>query len=239
MGIYKISYHAGYQRINLHNCGCNFKCKGCSYKLIGEANTKRFLGIKEIINIINRYNPKIVNFIGGAPCINPQLPKIIDYLKKNTNIIIHIGHSNGLIMPPKCIDLIRISIKTYSESLHKDYTGVSNKNVLKNFILLYQAGVALDVSTTFIPNYIDMDEIEKIAEFIATYDKNIPYHIVGYIPVPEAPWRRPTRREMVKVVKIAEKYLKNVSFSRFSATDALNLYKLDSRYNSKLVKQVS
>ena len=239
MGIYKISYHEEERRINLYNYGCNFKCKGCSYKLIGEVVQKRSLKIREIITIINIYNPKIVNFIGGAPCTNPQLPKIVDFLKKNTDIIIHIGHSNGSILPPLEIDLIRISIKTYSEALHRDYTGVSNKNILKNFKLLHQANVSLDASTTYIPNYIDKEEIEKIAKFISKIDKKIPYRIIGYIPVPGTVWRRPTREEIVEAVKIARKYLANVTFSCYSPEEVGNMAKIDSRYNSKLVKQVS
>ncbi|MGQ4873633.1 MAG: radical SAM protein [Promethearchaeia archaeon] len=239
MGIYRISYHEKNARLNLYNYGCNFKCIGCSYKLKNnEKKPKNFLKIDEIIDIIDSYKPKIVNFLGGTPCINPQLPIIVRYLKENTDIFVQIGHSNGSILPPLEIDFIRISIKAFSDFIHRDYTGVSNKNVLRNFKILYEHGVSLEASTTFIPNYIGNNEIEKIAQFISNLDENIPYRIIGYIPIPGTPWRRPTKKEMSSVVSIARKYLNNVSFSRLSAKEALNLTKTDPRYHSILIKQI-
>jgi pyruvate formate lyase activating enzyme len=135
-------------------------------------------------------------------------------------------------MPPKDIDAVSVSIKAYTDAIHIDYTGVSNVNVLKNFVKMYDLGIKMDASSVFIPEYIDYGEIEKIAKFIAEVDPEIPYHLIGYVPVPDAPWREPTRQEIEHAARIAKKYLSKVTFSRLTPDEFLNIRNVDPRYKS-------
>ena len=66
----------------------------------------------------------------------------------------------------------------------------------------------------------NIDEIEKIAQFIVSIDSNIPYRIDGYIPTDtyfgmKDRFRRPTEEEMKAAKMIAEKYLKSVSILHY------------------------
>ena len=64
----------------------------------------------------------------------------------------------------------------------------------------------------FIPDYIESKEIEKIAQFIANINPEIPYRIDGYIPYSSKDrFRRPTKNQMEEAKKISKRYLKNVS----------------------------
>jgi pyruvate formate lyase activating enzyme len=135
-------------------------------------------------------------------------------------------------MPPKDIDAISVSIKAYTNVIHIDYTGVSNTSVLRNFIRIHKIGIEVDASSVFIPEYIDSDEVEKIAKFIASVDPNIPYHIIGYVPVPGTPWRGPRQEEVKRAAQIARKYLSNVTFSCLSSDEFLDLREVDPRYRS-------
>lgn len=150
-------------------------------------------------------------FMGGEPTIDPELPGLAKSTHEEFqayNVLL----TNGFILPSlKDFDEVQLSLKAYTESLHQDFTGKSNRKVLENFVNLHQAGVKLKSESILIPNYIDYQEIEKIARFIASVSSDIPYRIDSYIPVPEEPWRRPTSREIEKAVDVARKYLRNVS----------------------------
>ncbi|MEA2121500.1 MAG: hypothetical protein EGMGGAKC_00821 [Dehalococcoides mccartyi] len=62
----------------------------------------------------------------------------------------------------------------------------------------------------FIPGYIDLEETEKIARFIASVDENIPYRMDAYFESGDNPWRPPTPEEMQMALEVARKHLKNV-----------------------------
>ena len=149
--------------------------------------------------------------MGGEATVDNKLPKLLE-LTHNKLHTYNILLTNGFISPAlKDIDEICLSLKAYDDELHLDFTGKSNKKVLANFVNFYQAGVNLRAESTLIPEYIDYQEIENIAKFIASIDPNIPYRIDAYIPVPRSPWRKPTSQEVDKAVSVARKYLHNVS----------------------------
>ena len=43
MPFYKVTYSDKYKRATIHNYGCNFRCRGCSYKLLKRPKPERFL----------------------------------------------------------------------------------------------------------------------------------------------------------------------------------------------------
>lgn len=191
-----------------------------------------FLDVEQVKEVLGRLDVERVHFLGGEPTTTPNLPELARFAHNELNAYTKIGHSNGSIMPPRYIDAISISIKAYTDSIHVDYTGVSNEKVLNNFVRIYDLGIKLDASSVFIPEYIDCEEIEKIAKFIANIDHRIPYRIIGYVPVPGAPWRGPTQEEVEFAAQTARKHLSNVTFSCLSPDEFLNLRNTDPLYKS-------
>ena len=61
------------------------------------------------------------------------------------------------------------------------------------------------------PGLIESGEIERIAEFIADVDRDIPYRIDGYIPMENDVYRRPTKAELEEARRRAERHLRRVS----------------------------
>jgi len=233
MGIHKITYSSRFRRAGVYNWGCNFNCIGCSYKLKPPYQPGTpFLGLEKVKEVLGSLDVERVHFLGGEPTLTPNLAELARFARNELDAYTKIGHSNGSVMPPRDIDAMSISIKAYTDSIHVDYTGVSNVEVLRNFIKIYDLGVELDASSVFIPGYIDCEETEKIARFIADIDPKIPYHSIGYIPVPGAQWRRPTPVEVERVAQTARKHLSEVTFSCLSPDEALNLRGTDPRYRS-------
>ncbi|NOZ49336.1 MAG: hypothetical protein GXP37_04710 [Chloroflexi bacterium] len=96
-------------------------------------------------------------------------------------------------------------------TLHKDFTDVDVTPVLDNFRRLHQTGAPLRSESIVIPGTIDAPEIERIAAFIASVHAGIPYRLDAYIPVPGAPWPRPTAAEMEAAASAARRHLRQVS----------------------------
>jgi len=230
--IRKVTYNERYKRANIHTAGCNFRCIGCSYKLRKVKEGKK-LTPEEVINALKKLNIRRVHFIGGEPTLCPDIKVIAEFCHEKLGIRTKIGHSTGWNMPPEHIDEMNITIKAYTVDLHKKYTGVSNRRVLSNFRKIYKRGVVLSASTVLIPGMIDANEIERIARFISDIDPMIPFHITGYIPVPNTPWRAPTQSEMLEAKNLAENYLEKVSISWFrSAEDYMEMVRRNPRYQS-------
>ncbi len=129
------------------------------------------------------------------------------------NCSFNILMTNGLkLTDMEHIDLVLFSLKAYSEDIHLDYTGKSNKRILENFVTIYHSGKKLQAISLVIPNCIDAREIECIAGFIASVDKNIPLTIHAYFPIPDSPWLAATPEDVKAAVTLARKHLVNVPY---------------------------
>jgi len=223
LGFYKITLNTrvGAPRACIYNSGCNFRCIGCAYKLYPEASPtgRGEMSCSEIIASLQTLRPRRVNFIGGEPTTNPSLEAVAAYAREDLGATTKLGHSNGSRPVPPSIDEALISIKCIDEDLHIRYTGVSNESVLNNFIEAHGRGVRLEASTVLIPGMIGAGEVGRVARFIAGIDEGIPLHITGYMPVPGAPWRAPTRGEIREAVALARRHLRHISCRSLSPTE--------------------
>ncbi|HEY66019.1 MAG TPA: radical SAM protein [Caldilineae bacterium] len=230
-----VTYSRRFKRANIYSDGrCNFRCRGCSYNLNPptKASGPALLTVERVKEVLTELDVERVHFLGGEPTLNPDLAEVARFAHKELGLFTKIGHSNGSNMPPDHIDAVSVSIKAFDDALHREYTGVSNAPVLANFKTMYQRGIQVDASSVFIPEFIDLGEIERIVRFIASLDPEIPYHITGYVPVPGAPWRAPTREEVEEAADVARRYLAHVTFSALTQDDLLHLRERDVRYQS-------
>lgn len=230
MAIYKITYAERYRRATLHNYGCNFRCRGCTYKLKGNPRPDRFLPIAEIHECLRRLQPDAVHFMGGEPTTNPQLPELLAFCRQELGVTTRLGHTNGSGLVTENLDGTNVSFKAFDEDVHLAYTGRSVAPNIENFRRSYEAGLEMRASTVFIPDLGGLEQVEKVAAFVASVDRAIPFHILGYIPVPAAPWRRPTDDELEQAVAAARRYLKCVTFSHFTSEQAKDLTQRDDRF---------
>ena len=221
---YKITYSEDSKRLNIYNFGCNFNCKICTYKIKSPYNGEAPIEVREIKSIIKTMHKekklKIVNFLGGEPTTNPYLDELISFAN-SLGLRAQIGHTNGTKLIPG-VDSMTISIKAITPDLHIDYTGVSNQKILENIRTAHKIGIKLKTNTVFVPCYVDLKEIEKIAKFISTISTLIPLHIIGYIPVPGLHFRAPDKTELTQAVKIAKTFLQKVTFTLNSSVDEIS-----------------
>jgi pyruvate formate lyase activating enzyme len=222
--VYHISFHTAHKLCCLFFWGCNFECIGCLRKVepfdchfpVPKQSAKpfspTFLTFEEIVDALRSVTPRIVVFEGWEPSLDPHLSRIAAELHREIGTWNYLL-TNGYILPDlEGIDEVKVSIKAFSDGIHREYTGKSNRMVLQNLREFYQRGIKLSAETVLIPRYVNEEEISRIARFLASVDKEIPLRIDAYWPIASKKWRSPTAREMRKAVEEAERYLVNVSF---------------------------
>jgi len=83
---------------------------------------------------------------------------------------------------------VKYDLKAWDERLHYALTGVSNSRTLENFA---RAAARFDerpsppplvASTLLVPGYVDAEEVEHIARFIASLNPAIPYVLLAFAP---------------------------------------------------------
>ncbi len=234
-GVFHITYFDYDKSMYLHYLDCNFHCRGCIRRLsIWDCHLS-----PRIINAIDKYYNRIddlklstsafeniVRFVdnvygvrrailgGGEPTTDIEL---INELKILSSMDIEIRIlTNGYLLD-RYIDILRdvnthivLSIKNIDRDKHEMYTGRDLETVLRNFEKAYRYGLRISIETILIPSFNDYDDIEKLAQYISSVDRNIELIIDSYIPIPREVWRRPTGRELENAYNVARKYLSNV-----------------------------
>ncbi|MGD0278458.1 MAG: hypothetical protein ABSC11_04035 [Smithella sp.] len=54
----------------------------------------------------------------------------------------------------------------------------------------------LKINVVYVPGLADLDQVEGIAAWVASVDRNIPFNIMRYIPLPGQPYPQPTTEQM-------------------------------------------
>jgi pyruvate formate lyase activating enzyme len=97
--------------------------------------------------------------------------------------------SNGF-MSPEVLELLvpvltaaNIDLKSFKDSFYREVCGGRLQPVLDTIRFLKEKGVWVEVTTLVIPGHNDSDEeLYDIAEFIASVDISIPWHVTGFYP---------------------------------------------------------
>jgi pyruvate formate lyase activating enzyme len=83
---------------------------------------------------------------------------------------------------------VKFDLKAYREPLHIFLTGRGNRQILENFkraarLFTERPDPPLVIaSTLLVPGYVDVDEVSRIASFIAGINPDIPYALLGFGP---------------------------------------------------------
>ena len=171
-----------------------------------------FITLQKLMLMLEPLSLKQVVLMGAEPVCDPMLLRILTSLKKSKDCSF-VLLTNGRKFPPLSkVDEIIFSIKAITPALHKDYTGVDNRMILRNFSeIAASKSVSLHVETVFIPGYVDEDEVLRIADYVASIDPAIPFRIDAYLPIQGLPWRAPQAHEIQSLADKARRMLPNTS----------------------------
>ncbi len=97
------------------------------------------------------------------------------------------------------LDAANVDLKYFSEGLYADKSGGELRPVLDSIEKMKKLGVWIEITTLIIPGVNDSpDEFNKIASYIASLDKNIPWHISRFFPDYKCKYKKPTPYESMK-----------------------------------------
>jgi len=211
--------------------GCNLRCRICLLQKEvldchlpetrlrvydpshQNANPGRTLTYGEVLRHLDRLQICKVFLMGAEPLCEPFLPDLLKHLRQAKACSISLL-TNGKATPPlDLVDEVVFSIKAVTPSLHRDYTGCGNREILRNFTMLGRLPrPRLTAETVFIPGYVDEQEVSRIAFFIASVNRGISFRIDAYLPVPGATWRAPTVDEMEDLCQKVRRILPETTF---------------------------
>ena len=211
---------------------CNLNCLFCQnwqFKYL----TKRKSPIVSVEELLSAINQRVhcVCFFGGDP--GPQLPFLIEFSKRARKAKPDLRiclETNGIGEPQLLKEFAKISfesngiikfdLKFFEEKLSIAISGVSNKRAFENFEMLAKINSKkLVASTLLVPGYVDEKEVSKIAKFIASLDKEIPYALLAFYPcfkfldLPTTSWKlaeacfKATKEAGLKKVRIGNVHL--------------------------------
>ena len=191
----------GYKNLAVFYQACSFDCLFCqNWHYRYSASQQSNVDASELARAVDDRTACICYF-GGDP--TPQLPHAIRAsrlaLEWNKGRILRIcWETNGSMHPAllkQAAELslnsggcIKFDLKAWSEGLHIALCGVSNKRTLENFRMLAQYAEKrpsppfLVASTLLVPGYIGEDEISRIAAFISSISRDIPYALLAFHP---------------------------------------------------------
>lgn len=244
MPFHSITYNEQYRFATLHHYGCTFQCAVCSYRLRSGAEGKpglsfpkpeQFLTVEQIKTTLRGVSIDTLYFMGGEPTIARELPEILAFAKQDLKLRTFLGHTNGSRLPMDNLDGGNVGLKAWDEAVHLEYTGRPKSLIFNNFLRGFEAGMDLKANVVYIPDYVDIDQVEAIAAWLAAISPAIPFHIMGYIPVPGQPYLRPTREQMEQVKHLCRKHLQHVDYSHLTSEQGLNLEARDDRFRVRRI----
>jgi len=220
----------GYKNLAVFYGACSFNCLFCQnwhYRELTRSLAPT-MSAKELAAWVDK-KTSCICFFGGDP--SPQMPHALAAsriaLEEARGILRICWESNGsmaagILKKAAALSLesggtVKFDLKAWDENLHLALCGVSNKQTLRNFEWLARYGLQrpdppfLTASTLLVPGYIDVEEVEGIASFIAGLDPNIPYSLLAFYPqfyMRDLPTT--SKKEAMECLGVARKYLKRV-----------------------------
>ncbi|MBU3113730.1 AmmeMemoRadiSam system radical SAM enzyme [Clostridium lacusfryxellense] len=223
-------YHfkPGSKILSVGSFGCNFSCDFCqNYSISQGRASSEYISPEKLVEICQGLEGNIgVAFTYNEPSIwYEYVYKTSRLLKENIKDIKIVLVTNGYIQvePLKMIlpyvDAMNIDLKSFNNKYYKDICGGSISPVLDT-IKISSKQSHVEVTTLIVNGENDSsDEIQKIAEFIASVDKNIPLHLSRYFPSYKMDNPATEIDVMIKDKDIAKKYINYVYIGNVQGVD--------------------
>jgi len=213
-------YHfkPGTKILSLGFAGCNLRCPFCQNWRISQ-NTDiqgKWMQPEEIISIALKENSPSIAYTYSEPLAHIEYVMDCMTLAKKQNIA-NVLVTNGCISKEAAAEVLKqtdaanVDLKCFSEETYKKTLGGNLQTVLDFIKLCHEMKVHLEITTLVVPDLNDTEkELNEAADFIASIDAEIPWHLTAYHP--DYRWNAPPTDPVFlkKAAKEARKKLKNV-----------------------------
>ena len=172
--------------------GCDFHCGYCqnwvtSQSLRDPASTteKIDLTAQQVVSYAGRCDARLCVSSYNEPLITSEWAvEVFDVARARGLVTGFVSNGNAT---PEALDFVRphadcykIDLKTMNDRHYRQLGGVL-QNVLDSIRMVHERGFWLEVLTLVIPGFSsDPGELRAAAEYIASIDRNIPWHVTAY-----------------------------------------------------------
>ncbi len=171
---------------------CNLDCLFCQNWMYKEL-TRRMgptMSSKELASKI-RNDVACICFFGGDPSTQVAHAMATARMARRVRVC---WETNGHFSPEvlKAVadtsiesgGIIKFDLKAWNNNVYKALTGVDLGSVYKNasFLLEKMPKDQFTASTLLIPGYVDEEEVRAIAEFLASFSRDVPYTLLAFHP---------------------------------------------------------
>jgi len=175
--------------------GCNFHCLHCQNSDISQLPH----GVQGVMPGRVTSPAEVVRAAQASGCRSISHtyvePTIFFEFAKDTALLAHeaglanVFVSNGYISAAAAADAVswldanNIDLKSFNDSWYRRVCGGKLQPVLDTIVRMKSAGVWVEVTTLVIPGENDSDaELSAIARFVASVDRDIPWHVSRFHP---------------------------------------------------------
>jgi len=201
--------------ISLGFAGCNLHCPFCQNWHISQ-NTDvpgKWMQCGEIISAALKEDSPSIAYTYSEPLVHAEY--ILDCMtlaRKHgiANVLVTNGSisSNAAAAILKFTDAVNVDLKSFSAETYKKILGGDLQTVMDFIQLCNRMNVHVEVTTLVVPDLNDSnDELTAAAEFIASVNKDIPWHLSAYHP--DYRWNAPPTNQnfLANAAKNAKKLL--------------------------------
>ncbi len=188
-------FYPGSTAYSMATVGCNFICKHCQNSDISQSPREdkghilgREMSPEEIVREAENSDCQSIAYTYTEPTIFFELAYDTAKLAQGRGIN-NVFVSNGFMTPEALkeispfLDAINIDLKGFTNKFYKEVCGGRLEPVLENIQLANKLGIWVEATTLIIPTQNDSpEELKLIAEFIASTNKDIPWHITQFYP---------------------------------------------------------
>ena len=215
-------YKPGTSILSVGSFGCNLKCSFCqnySIAQIEEFSGNSNLASPEVLvdMILKRTDSIGIAFTYNEPSIwyeyIYEVSKLLKEKDKEKDVVLI---TNGFINEKPLrkllpyIDAMNIDLKAFTNIYYNEICGGRLEPVLKT-IEIAGKSIHIEVTTLLVTGENDnLEEVEDIAKFIASIDKNIPLHLTRYFPTYKMDNPATNLDFMYEAKEVAEQYLNRV-----------------------------
>jgi pyruvate formate lyase activating enzyme len=172
--------------------GCDYHCGYCQNWVTSQALRDPVAGSApmdvepaDIIRLAKKHGAKVLTSTYNEPLITSEWAvEIFKEAKKEGLVCSYVSNGNGtekvLDYIAPYVTLYKVDLKGFDDRHYRDLGGVLQP-VLDTIRNLKQRGIWVEIVTLVIPGFNDsVEELTKAAEFLASVDVNIPWHVTAY-----------------------------------------------------------
>jgi len=187
-------YLPGSSSFSMATQGCNFRCSFCQNWQIsqlsltaGKASGQPFLP-REIVTTAHQRGCRSISYTYTEPTIYFEYAYETAQLA-NAQGLGNVFVTNGFMTTEALekispyLDACNVDLKSFREEFYTDICGAHLQPVLDSIRRMKELNIWVEVTTLVVPGLNDSEEeLTDIAEFIASVDPDIPWHISRFHP---------------------------------------------------------